>query len=86
MPNNEWLAHDGREVQSVIWSGENAGMLAAKPDLKLILRAEYMGDRTEVWVAAIRDGKEVGRHNARMIETIGWADEASSDIKGAHDG
>jgi hypothetical protein len=76
MPQNEWEGHDGREIQQVIWDPQNepnkAGSLVCTPVQQLVLRAEYMGDRTEVWVACIRDGKEVARHNTRHISSIVW--------------
>lgn len=75
MANGEWLEHDGREVDSITWADtetDKGQQLTRTPVQKLVLHAEYMGDRTEVWVGCYRDGKEVARHNARMIESIVW--------------
>lgn len=72
----KWSECDGKEIHQIHWpdtDDEKGRTLSVTPVQSLILRAEYMGDRTEVWVACIRDGIETARYNARHIETIVWA-------------
>jgi hypothetical protein len=71
----DWLKLNGKEIQAITWADtetEKGQKVACTPMQKLVLCAEYLGDRTETWVALIRDGNEIARYNARMIESILW--------------
>lgn len=69
---------NGKKIKLISWpdSGEETGRCLPSGDTygELIFSATYHGDRDEFWVVQIKDGKEIGRHNARHIESIVWAD------------
>lgn len=77
MPKSDWLDLNGQAIQRILFAHRDDGVC---PYIEigdmceaLTLRAEYMGDRTEVWVSEFRAGKEFARHNTRAIESIVWA-------------
>lgn len=81
MKDGEWAKCDGKKIQIVHWpdtESEKDPQLSVTPVQELVCCVEYMGDRTEVWIAVVRHGVEVARHNARMISTIVWLETESS--------
>lgn len=39
---------------------------------ELICVVDYRGDRDEIWIVEVQDGKELSRHNVKHIESIVW--------------
>ena len=79
-PILDWTSLNGKEIEAVYWPDtdtEKGRMWKydVDTDTRIVLNAEYMGDRTEVWVVILHRGVETFRHNARMVETIAWKDE-----------
>ena len=73
MSQSNWLARDGNSIERILFPTPNrSSIIEGTKNVSLTLIAEYMGDRTEVWVVEKRDEKEIARHNARMLETIVW--------------
>ena len=68
----------GKKIKVISWpdSGEELGRSLTSDDKHgdLTLSATYHGDRDEFWIVQTKDGKEIGRHNARFAESIVWAD------------
>jgi hypothetical protein len=68
----------GRKIKFISWpdSGEETGrcLPAGEQYGDLTLSATYHGDRDEFWIVQTKDGREIGRHNAKYIESITWAD------------
>lgn len=71
-----WLEKNGAAIQRIYVANTEAGRcpyVEAAEGVTLTLRAEYMGDRTEVWIEQIEAGRTVAHINARCVETIVWA-------------
>ena len=48
---------------------------------EIVCVAEYLGDRTEVWLSVLKNGKETKRFNTRCVEAIIWEPEEKSGNK-----
>lgn len=75
MFDQKWTDCDGKEAITIHWpdtDDEKGRHVTMTPVQQIICRAEYMGDRTEVWFAVVRDGVETVRHNGRMVESVVW--------------
>jgi hypothetical protein len=72
------IAMHGKRIKVISWpdSGEETGRCLPSDDKhgELTLSATYHGDRDEFWIVQTNGGKEIGRHNARYVESIMWAD------------
>jgi len=65
---------DGSKVKTIVFQGVEPGMIHADENRELILRIFYYGDRDEIWIHEIVDGKETQRHNVKYLESIVWKD------------
>jgi hypothetical protein len=67
---------NGREVRKLTWPDKPTRQYPTSLLCRAFFINEFHGDRDEEWIVE-RDnqGKEVGRHNVRFIETIWWKEE-----------
>lgn len=73
---DDWQQFNGRKVARIDFpqvSDTSCPYVASDDERTLVCHVEYMGDRTEVWVAHMKDGVETARYNVRLAETIVWA-------------
>jgi hypothetical protein len=71
--NLKWENCDGRKAKTVWFPATpDAQLQLNNVESELICVVEYMGDRSDVWICEVRDGKELSRHNAKTIESIIW--------------
>lgn len=72
LDNLKWDKCHGRKAKTIWFSG---GQQQDNSELELVCVVDYRGDRDEIWICEVRDGKELARHNARAIESIVWETE-----------
>lgn len=64
---------NGKKIKTICWITEEGDQVLNTGGKKtLIFSATYHGDKDEFWVVELDDGKEVARHNCRMITSIIW--------------
>lgn len=73
---HNWSSYHGRKVKEA-WIADTSGgacKIYNNIESELVCIVEYMGDRSDVWICKIREGKEITRHNAKYLESIIWED------------
>lgn len=72
----DWQSFNGRKVTRIDFPHVNDTVcpyVQSDDERSLVCHVEFMGDRTEVWIASMKNGVEFCRYNAKMAETIIWA-------------
>ena len=69
-----WQKRHGHKAKNVQF--QNGDQLN-NVESALICTVEYHGDRDEIWIVEVRDGKEMSRHNCKHVESIVWATDAA---------
>ena len=64
-----WSNRHGRKVKTA-WLPNGDQINNVETDVVCIV--DNRGDRDEIWLVVIRDGKELSRHNTRHVESIQW--------------
>lgn len=77
MNKHSWGNQNGRAIEAIFWPDteyEQDRQITATDEMSLILHADNLGDRMEVWVIALhtKTGVELNRFNARHLDTITW--------------
>lgn len=77
MNKHSWENQNGRAIAAIFWPDtehEHNRQVTVTEEMSLILHAENLGDRMEVWVIALhtKTGVEFNRFNARHLDSINW--------------
>lgn len=84
MADLSWSKCHGRKAKTVWFPATpDNQMQLNNVESELICVVDHLGDRDEIWICEVRDGKELSRHNVRTIESIVW--ESPND-KPSHGG
>lgn len=73
IPDLTWASCHNRKAKVVQFPAtpDNQEILN-NVESELICVVDYRGDRDEIWIVEVRDGKELSRHNVKHIESIVW--------------
>lgn len=73
IPDLTWAACNNRKAKSIqLPATPDNQELLTNVESELVCVVDYRGDRDEIWIVEVRDGKELSRRNVRYIETIEW--------------
>ena len=69
LADGSWSSCHGRKAAKVWFSN---GEQINNVEHEIVCVKEYLGDRDEIWMVLMREGKELARHNTRYVESIQW--------------